>query len=115
MKNEVDGRSVEALDELCRYRPCFHPHEWRGYVVLGQGYKYAPRSMWHWCCIYRENRGCPDPVPPPNPEKARCCSAPKVRAVKPDRYGRRPRRQRCQTCGAWLSGFALELARTSRG
>lgn len=110
MKIKIDGRLVEVLDERCRYRPCLHVHEWRGHIVQGQGYNYAPRSLWRWVCIYRENRGCPDPIPEPDPEHARCCDAPRVRKVKLDQYGR-PRRQRCLSCGVWLTGFPLELAR----
>jgi hypothetical protein len=113
MKITINGRLVEVLNERCRYRPCLHAHEWRGYIVQGQGYKYAPRSLWRWICIYREDRGCPDPIPEPDPERARCCNAPRVRKVKPDQYGRRPHRQRCLFCGVWLTGFPLELARTA--
>lgn len=111
MKLQINGQTVDVADAECQYRPCFHAHEWRGHIVQGQGYRYAPRSLWHWCCIYRENQGCPDPIPEPDPAKARCCEACKVREVKPDQYGRLPKRQRCKHCRAWLAGFALEIAR----
>ena len=134
MKIQVDNRSVDVLDALCQFRPCLWPGEWKGvltpgvgyryafkmvqvWTILfgvltpGVGYRYAPESDRYWHCFRRADRGCPYPLPDPDPMKARCCDTPRVRKVKPDPWGRPPKRQRCQTCGAWLSGFALELAR----
>ena len=111
MKIQIDGRSVDARDALCAFRPCLRPGEWKGVLTPGRGYQYAPKSAWYWCCIRRSEHGCPDPAPAPDPEKARCCNAPRVREGKPDRWGRLPKRQRCQTCGVWLSGYSLDLAR----
>jgi hypothetical protein len=111
MKIQIDNRSVDVLDALCQFRPCLWPGEWKGVLTPGVGYRYAPESDRYWHCFRRADRGCPYPLPDPDPMKARCCDTPRVRKVKPDPWGRPPKRQRCQTCGAWLSGFALELAR----
>jgi hypothetical protein len=106
MKIRIKGRAVEVLDALCAFRPCLRPGEWKGVLTPGRGYQYAPQSAWHWRCFRRDNQGCPHPLPAPDPERARCCDAPRVRATKAA-----PRKQRCLTCGAWLTGFPLEVAR----
>lgn len=106
-----DKPKVDALDALCPFRRCYHAVEWRGHLIKGVGYRYAPREAWHWRCETREQHGCPDPLPEPDPNKARCCHAPAVRLVV---RGTLPRRQRCLTCGAWLSGWLLEAVRAGR-
>ena len=107
----MSKRNVDTLDRLCPFRRCHRPVEWRGTIAPGRGYQYAPRSAWHWRCEHRAAHGCPDPLPEPDADKARCCAAPKVRRYR----SRSPRRQRCQTCGAWLTGWPLEVARLDPG
>ena len=102
------GHRVDVLNALCPYRRCFAAVEWRGTITPGVGYQYAPRSAWYWRCEHRAAHGCPDPLPDPDPEKAKCCEAPRVRRMK---TGRLPDRQRCGNCGAWLSGWPLVLVR----
>jgi hypothetical protein len=111
MKIRIEEREVEVLDRLCPFRSCLWIGEWKGALVRGVGYRYAPRSQWHLLCFQRSEHGCPSPIPAPDPEKARCCHAPVVRPAKPDRRGHLPKRQRCLTCGVWLSGFALACVR----
>jgi hypothetical protein len=72
MKVTTNGHPVDALDRLCPFRCCFHPHAWRGTIIPGRGYQYAPQSAWHWRCEHRACHGCPDPLPDPSPENARC-------------------------------------------
>jgi hypothetical protein len=114
MKARIGERDVEVLDGLCAFRSCLWVGEWKGVLTPGRGYSYAPRARWHLQCHRRAERGCPHPLPEPDPEAARCCHAPNVRPTKPDRDGRQPRRQRCTTCGAWLSGFTLACVRAGR-
>lgn len=108
-KVRIEGRAVDVLDPLCAYRSCLRPCEWKGVLTPGRGYQYAPRSSWYWMCRRRADYGCPDPLPEPDPAKARCCDTPRVRGIKHSE--RPPRRQRCINCGAWLQGVALEVAR----
>ena len=109
MKVKVGKVEVDVMDALCPFRPCFHLHQWMGTYTQGRGYNYAPRSQWYHHCQRRADHGCPDQIPEPDPERARCCHAPRVRITRPGR--RLPQRQRCTTCGVWLTGFALEVAR----
>ena len=52
-KDDYAGRPVEALNEACPCRPCYHPHDcghtdWDGkWVVVMR-------------CITRDNKGCPE-------------------------------------------------------
>jgi hypothetical protein len=110
----IGARDVEVLDGLCAFRSCLWVGEWKGVLTPGRGYTYASRDTWHLQCHRRGTHGCPHPLPEPDPEAARCCHAPRVRSSKPDAYGRQPKRQRCTTCGAWLTGFALACVRADR-
>ncbi len=103
-----DGRDAAVLDENCAFRPCLHIGEDKGPFTQGVGYTsyYANPKL---CCMHNHIHGCPRILPAVDSEKARCCPAPDF--ARPRKSARPPRRQRCRTCGAWMGGVALELAR----
>lgn len=113
MKVLWEGKRVDVLHELCLWRSCFHPGEWKGVINPGVGYQYAPKSQWHWECFHRAQHGCPYPIPAPSVEEARCCDSPKVRPCGSSTP--QPKRQRCLSCGTWLTGFPLAIARNVWG
>jgi len=102
-----DGRDADVLDEKCCARPCLNIGEDKGTYVQGRGYTSYHKNP-KLCCMTRELRGCPHPLPEPDPEKIRCCNVPDF--PKPKK-GSRPYRQKCRTCGEWASGWLLEQRR----
>jgi hypothetical protein len=101
-------KDVSVYDRFCEWRPCLRVGERRGVFVQGQGYR-SREGTSQLVCLTRDCRGCPTPLPPPDPEIARCCPCPDL--PKPKK-GSRPFRQRCRTCDKWLEGWALEVVPT---
>lgn len=58
-------KNVDVSDKDCPKRWCYSPCEWKGTITPGVGYNYAPKSMWRWTCLHRDNHGCPHPKPEP--------------------------------------------------
>lgn len=61
-------KDVDVYDKDCPKRACYQPIEWKGNIIPGVGYQYAPKSSWHYRCGTRDRRGCPDAPSPPAPE-----------------------------------------------
>jgi len=57
-QSDVKGRWIDAYDEECPCRSCYHPHPF-GYTSQEEGYKMKMR------CLTREHGGCPDIKPEP--------------------------------------------------
>lgn len=71
MKITINKKKVDVLDECCARRPCLWVGEWKGNIIPGVGYQYAPKSRWHLLCFKRERDGCPHPIPEPEARKIR--------------------------------------------
>ena len=87
--------TAASCDNLCWSRECMRPGEDKGSFQVGRGYTSyhaKPKPV----CVTRHLHGCPNTIPEPDPEVARCC-------YRPDylRRGKAPVRWRtCATCGA---------------
>ena len=98
----VDRFHVACCEpELCWMRQCLRLGFDKGPFVQGRGYvgHRDPTPV----CLTRHIAGCPQPLPEPDPENARCCYRP---AYHVD--GRR-RTATCATCGETVPVFAARL------
>lgn len=100
-----DGRDCDVIDASCIFRKCLHVSEDKGSFTQGVGYTSYHKDP-QLVCMTRHVRGCPYPKPAPDPESARCCPNPNFAKSKGE-----PKKQRCRTCRAWLSGKALTLVK----
>ena len=103
------GREVDVLEMACVARPCLWVAENKGTFTQGRGYTSYHKHPWLECWT-RHLRGCPSPIPDPDPERVRCCPAPNFPRL--GKNGRQqPTWQRCRLCGERASGVVLELRR----
>lgn len=100
-----DRRDASVLDSMCCARRCLHIGEDKGAFTPGRGYTSYHKNP-RLVCMSRHVRGCPHPLPEPDPEEVRCCRIPKF----PKPRGR-PSKQRCKSCGTWAAGWQLEMCR----
>lgn len=118
----TDGRRVGVVDADCEFRRCFWFGFDKGSFTPGVGYT-SYHAQERPVCFTRHLHGCPhkpreegvahtyedgsvmlallDPLP--------CCDDPRVPTPRGDR---RPLKQRCQSCGAMLTGKRLAYARS---
>ena len=86
---------AESLDSKCWGRECMRPGEDKGSFSIGRGYTQywdKPRLV----CLTRHLQGCPDTIPEPDTELARCCFRPDYQRKK----DAPPKWRTCETCGA---------------
>lgn len=110
----LEGKEVDVLNKDCIFRPCFHFFVDKGTYTIGRGYtSYYDKEK--YCCGTRKCHGCPSPIPGTTEESRttmaedlRCCPEPKF--AKEGK--RKPRSQKCLTCGTKSSGLKLELLKT---
>jgi len=127
--------SVDVVDADCEFRPCFQFGLDKGTFVAGRGYtRYYDKP--YPVCMTRHLHGCPHkeneyvcccddcghrPVTESEPcprcggtetykitvllDPLPCCDNPQV-GNRPQAY-----RQRCRSCGTWLKGTRLRMAR----
>jgi len=90
-----------SCDHHCWSRACMRPGEDKGSFQQGRGYTTyhgRPKPV----CLTRHLHGCPDIIPEPNPEVARCCYRPDYR-----KRGDAPVRWRtCAICGSHAPQWA---------
>ena len=101
-----DGRDASVIEECCAFRHCLHIGENKGSFLNGRGYTRYDKNP-TLVCLTNHLHGCPDILPDPDPERARCCAKPDFPKVKGDK--RQPHMQRCRTCGTWAKGYTLEV------
>jgi len=98
------GKAGCCEPDKCWARACMRVGEDKGSYAPGRGYTSyhsKPRPV----CMTRHTRGCPHPLPDPDPESARCCYRPTFRNARRNRKA-----VPCETCGATVSGkVAQEL------
>lgn len=104
-KVKVRGnRLCDVASDRCLYRECFHPGEDKGSFQIGRGYTSYYENP-ELVCMTRHHHGCPDVIPDPDPELAKCCRSPDFAVSKKPKT-----RQRCRRCGTFSTGFVLTLA-----
>jgi hypothetical protein len=92
---EINRYTVLSLTLKCWKRSCMQPGVNKGTFVQGRGYTSYHKEPWP-VCMENHLRGCPHPMPEPDPENARCCSRPSYR-----RRGNAPVNWKtCENCGA---------------
>lgn len=62
MKIRFQGSMVEVRDSKCLHRPCLWKTQRNGVSTLGTV----------WRCGYREQQGCPQPIPEPHKRGCKC-------------------------------------------
>lgn len=90
--------------DKCWARECMWAGEDKGSYTQGRGYTSyhtKPKPV----CMTRHTRGCPHPLPEPDPENLRCC-------YRPDYYNARTKPLPCRTCGTMTPGPAAKILNT---
>ena len=93
---------VDVLDADCAWRSCLHVAPDKGSYTVGRGYT-SYHANPKLVCMHRHSHGCPQPIPPPDAKRVRCCDAPSFRANPT------ARKQPCRSCGKRSSRRRIDV------